>query len=204
MKLFHALASPFVRKVMIAAIERGIDGQIEFLPAAAHPIDRDRSIVARNPSGKVPTLLLDDGTALYDSRVIVEYLDSLPGGPNLIPAAGRERWEALVLQSLADEMTDAAILVRYETFVRPEDLRWESWINGQMDKFTTTCDELENRWMDKLAGPLTIGTVAVACALGYLDFRFPNYDWRSRRPRLNAWYAGFSQRPSMQRTKPPV
>ena len=202
MKIFYSPASPFVRKTLVLAMERGIREQIECVSSTLSPVAPDQAIAVHNPSGKIPTLVLDDGTALYDSRVIVEYLDSLPGGPRLIPSEPAARWRALVLQSLADELTDAAVLLRYETFLRPEALRWPAWITGQWTKIHASLDALERDHLGQLERVLDVGAVAVACARGYLDFRFPEVDWRGARPGLAAWYAGFSERPSMTATRP--
>ena len=129
LKIFHSQASPFVRKCLVVAHELGLRDRIELLPAAAHPVDRDRSIVERNPLGKVPTLIADDGTVLYDSRVICEYLNAVADG-NLIPKSGPARWSVLCEQSLADGIMDAAVLARYETAYRPQALVWNEWLAG--------------------------------------------------------------------------
>lgn len=202
MKLFFSSASPFVRKVMACAIERGIGDLIEKLPAAAHPIKQDAAIKAHNPAGKVPTLIADDGTPIFDSRVICEYLDSIGTAPPLFPPAGPARWKALVLQSAADELLDAALLARYESAARPENLRWDDWHRGQVAKITGTLATLSASWLDHLERELDIGTIAAGCALGYLDFRFPDIGWREGNERLAAWFAAFSERPAMKQTVP--
>ena len=189
MKLHFSGASPFVRKVMICAIELGLDGKIDKLAAAAHPVNRDASIVANNPLGQVPTLVTDDGNILYDSRVICEYLDTLAGG-SLFPKAGPARLVALVEQSLADGLLDAAILVRYERVARPETLKWEAWEQGQLDKIRCALDKLEAA-ASGFPSRLDIGTITIACALGYLDFRFPELAWRQGREALAAWFEAF-------------
>ena len=122
MKLYFSPTSPYVRKCLVSAHELGLVDRIQLLAANAHPVQRDATLIASNPLGKVPTLLTDDGTPLYDSRVICEYLDHLAGG-SLFPRTGDARWAALTLQSLADGMLDAALLARYEQAVRPEPLR---------------------------------------------------------------------------------
>lgn len=195
-KLYFSPTSPFVRKCLVSAHELGLAARIELLPSAAHPVQRDASIVARNPLGQVPTLITDDGLALYDSRVICEYLDDL-GGRRLFPATGALRWRALTLQSLADGMTDAALLVRYEQAARPEALRWPDWQRGQLDKIATSLAAVEAD-AEALQGRVDIGTVALGCALWYLELRFADLGWRARHPRLAAWEAEFSQRPSMR------
>lgn len=202
MKLYSAATSPFVRKVVIVARERGLFDQLTLVPAQASPIDPNREIVAQNPAGKVPTLVLDDGSALFDSRVIAEYIDAI-NGPKLFPPAGKARWTALSLQSLADEMTDAALLARYETTMRPEALRWDAWLNGAKGKIVASVAQLEERWIEELTGEITIGSISVGCALGYLDFRFGDMAWRNGNDRLAAWYETFAARPSMVATIPP-
>ena len=196
MKLYFSPTSPYVRKCMVTAHELGLVDRITLLPANAHPVNRDAAIIEHNPLGKVPTLITDDGLVLYDSRVICEYLDASAGG-GLFPRDGAGRWRALTLQSLADGVLDAALLVRYETAVRPEALRWEDWRRGQFDKVQTSLQALE-RAPGPLQGHVDIGTLSLACALGYLDLRFDDWGWRLRFPQLAAWAAGFMQRPSLQ------
>jgi glutathione S-transferase len=200
-KLFYSATSPFVRKVLVAAIELGLRERIELLPAKAHVIERDRTIVAKNPLGQVPTFMADDGTVLYDSRVIIEYLNALGDG-HLIPRGGAARWKALVEQSLADGVLDAALLARYETAVRPENLRWNAWTAGQLDKVNCALTEFETR-AAKFGDRVDLGTIAFGCALGYLDFRFPTLGWRDTRPNATAWFARFGDRKSMAATRPP-
>lgn len=202
LKLFHSPASPFVRKVLVAARERGLADRIEIVPTGVTPVKRDEAIAVHNPLGKIPTLVLEDGTAVFDSRVIVEVLDGLPGGPRLIPEAGAARLKALTLQALADGLCDAAVALRYETAVRPEALRWPEWSASQTTKVVASLDALERDWLRHLASTLDIGVVATACALGYLDYRFASLGWREGRPGLAAWYQGFAVRPSMQATTP--
>lgn len=202
MKIFYSAASPFVRKCLVAAHELGLRERIELVPSAAHPVNRDRTIVAHNPLGKVPTLITDDGTVLYDSRVICEYLDTLGDG-HLIPRSGPARWSVLVEQSLADGIMDAAILARYETAARPEALRWNDWTAGQLDKVNCGLAELERRAIG-LADRVDLGTIAFGCALGYLDFRFASLAWRERYPGTAAWFERFGARASMVATRPPA
>ena len=146
MKLFHSPTSPFVRKVRIVAHETGLADRIELLTCAAGPINRDTSIVAHNPLGQVPTLLTDDDRVLADSRVICEFLDTLGKG-TLFPRDGDARWQALADQSAADGLLDAALLLRYETFMRPEALRWDGWIKGQFEKVHSVLATFEARAM---------------------------------------------------------
>lgn len=201
MKLYYSQTSPFVRKVLVAAHELGLADRIEKLPASAHPVDRDRALVARNPLGQVPTLVTDDGDVLYDSRVICEYLSELADG-EVVPSDGEARWRALVDQSLADGILDAAVITRYEMAARPEALRWSDWIAGQLDKVACGLAELERRAPD-FGDRIDVGTIAYGCALGYLDFRFPQIDWRSAHPNLQRLHDKLATRPSFIDTAPP-
>lgn len=197
MKLLFSPFSPYVRKCLVTAAELGLDERIELRPSSAHPINRDQAIIADNPLGKVPTFFTDDGQVLYDSRVICEYLNDLAGG-SLFPA-GAARWQSLTLQSLGDGMLDAALLARYETIARPENLQWPAWRDAQLDKIETSLAALDAR-PELLQDRLDIGSLTIGCALWYLGVRFPDLGWQARRPRVAAWWAGFSQRPSMSRT----
>lgn len=200
MKLHYAAASPFVRKVLVVADELGIKDQIELVNQAITPIAPADTLNADNPLGKIPALVLEDGTSLYDSAVIAEYLDAIGGG-GLMPASGIERWQTKTLEAQADGICDALVLTRYETFLRPEAMRWPEWVRSQLGKAMRGLDSLEetaDSWSDKLS----IGTIAVGCALGYADFRFAETGWRDSRPKVAAWYEAFAARPSMSTTKP--
>lgn len=199
-RIFFSPASPFVRKAMVAALERGVG--IEKLPSAAWPVKRDPHIVRHNATGKVPCLLLDDDTPIFDSRVISAFIDAQGDeGETLYPQDSR-RFTVLTLEALADSILEAALLHRYENVLRPEDKRWDDWARGQMEKVDSGLDDLEGRWFDTLSAGFHAGSIAVACMLGYLDFRFADKDWRSAHPRLAAWFAAVSERPSMQATFP--
>lgn len=201
MKLYYSGASPYVRKVMVTAIETGLDKRIEPVPTNVMPHKPNADIARDNPLMKVPTLVADGGEVLYDSRVICEYLDSLHDGRKLIPAGGGERWRILRLQALGDGILDAGLLARYETFLRPENLRWNEWVAGQSTKVTQGLDAIEAE-AELLSGPVNLGQIAVACAIGWLEFRKPVGDIRPGRPKLFKWYDAFVQRPSMQATLP--
>ena len=198
MKILFSPTSPFVRKCLVTAHELGLADRIELLPAHAHPVQRDQSIIPSNPLGKVPTFFTDDGQVLYDSRVICEYLNALAGGA-LFPAAGTARWQALTLQSLGDGILDATILARYEDMMRPQALRWPDWRAAQLDKAHTSLAHLNAR-PALLQGRADIGAIAVACALWYLDFRFGDTGWRNQYPAVAQWFDAFSARPSMRAT----
>ena len=199
MKLYFSHASPYARKVRITAFEVGLLGQTDLEVTDAW--SATAGLPDDNPLCKVPTLVLDDGTALFDSPVICEYLDHLGGG-TLFPPAGPARWQALRLQALGDGLCDAAVARRLET-MRPENLRSDAWIARQTAAMVRACDTLE-RWTADFSGSVTIGTVAVATALGYLDLRFADDNWRAGRPKLAAWFDEASQRPAFQATKPPA
>lgn len=193
--LRHHPASPYARKVRVAADLLGLSERIETVAGdAADPAD---SLRRQNPLGKIPTLILEDGSALYDSRVIVEYLDFLAGG-GVIPADPSARFTALLLQALGDGVNDAALLIRYESFSRPEALRYGEAIAHQQGKIDRALDALEAA---PPAGPVDIGHVSVACALGYQDLRFAG-EWRAKHPRLVAWLEKFAHAvPAFEATK---
>ena len=201
MKIYFSPASPYVRKCLVAAYELGIAEQIEKLPSNAHPVNRDRIIIQDNPLGQVPTFFTDEGTAIYDSRVICEYLNAKAKG-NLFPAEGSLRWSVLTQQALADGMLGACLIARYEDVARPEGLRWPDWRAAQLDKVTTGLAWMEANQQSLQA--VHIGTISLACLLGYLDFRFPDFDWRNKAPQTAQWFAGMSERPSFKATFPHV
>lgn len=203
MKLFHSTTSPYVRKVMVVAHERGLADGIELVPANVSPIKRDDAIYAHNPAGKVPTLITDDGSAIHDSRVIVEYLDSLKGDGRVIPK-GKKRFAALVLQSIGDELCTSAVALRYETAVRPQDKQWDDWKAGLTGKINAALDDLEANWTRHLKRRVDIGSIAVAVALNYIEFRYPELNWRKKRRKLAAFFDAFNERPSMKVTQPPA
>jgi glutathione S-transferase len=199
MKLFYSPTSPYVRKVRIAAIELGLEEQIDLI--VTNPWENPPELADANPLGKVPALLTSNNEILFDSPVICEYLDSLNSEVALFPASGEARWDALREQALADGILDAAVMIRYDS-LRPEaeqysDMRIRQ-INVIRRALISLCSE-----MTRLIGPVTIGQIAVACALGYLDFRLPEEDWHKLHPKLDCWYASWMERESMQVTMPP-
>lgn len=201
MKLLYSAASPYARKVRVLAHELGLSDEIEVITAAVSPVETNAGVAARNPLAKVPTLNLADGSTLYDSRVICDYLMSLKPALPMQPAAGAERWSVQCRHALADGMLDAALLARYEEALRPAELRWPAWQAGQEDKILRGIAQLERETAGFGDEP-RIDTIAVACALGYLDLRFGRLAWRERAPRLAAFYAVFAERPSMVTTRP--
>lgn len=201
MKLHYAKPSPYVRKVLALAIELGLDDRIELVSRAMTPVSPDVELNTDNPLGKIPCLITDEGEALYDSRVICAYLDSLVDEKSLYPAKGPSRWTAFRREALADGILDAAVGRRYETFLRPKELQWDGWIKGQREKFTRGLDQFEGE-AASFGNIVDIGTIAAACACGYMDFRYAEETWREGRPNLAAWYEQFSKRPSIATTAP--
>ncbi len=201
MELIWAGASPYARKVMLVAEELGIAGKIKTTDGSGTPVAPNPATTSYNPLGKLPCLVPDDAPAIYDSRVICQYLIAQSGEQKILPE-GASRWEALTLESLADGICDAAILIRYETVLRPVDMRWQEWLDGQWGKIDRALDAAETRWSAHLAGPFDLGHAALGCALGYLDFRYADRDWRGSHPSLAAWYEGFLKRPSAIATAP--
>lgn len=201
MKLLFAAPSPFARKVRVAAAELGLDGAIEPVEMATKPVDTPAELAAVNPLGKIPALVLDDGSALYDSTVICEYLDAEHGGGRLIPPKGAARWSVRRRESLANGMMEAGVLIRYEHLFRDEGARSDAWIEGQLGRIDRALDVLETEAGSLPAEP-DMGGIAVGCALGYLDFRFAERDWRAGHPALARWYEPWSERPSMRSTSP--
>jgi len=197
MKLHARPASPFARKVRVAAIETGLIDRIEILMAQT-PEESRAVVPAHNPLVKIPVLVLEDGTSLFDSRVIVEYLDCLSERSKLIPRNGSERWRVLKLQALGDGIGDAGAVMGGE-LGRPEGQRSEAALARQWEKITNATAVLEND-MTQLEGPINIGQIAVASGLGYCDFRLTAHQWRDGRPKLAQWIATFNERPSMKAT----
>jgi glutathione S-transferase len=199
MKLYSSPTSPFVRKVLVTMLEAGITG-IETQDVKGNPLVPGTIPVDRNPLGKVPALDLDDGSTIYDSRVICRFLDD-HAGAGLYPPAP-VLWQTLTLEATADGVLDAAVLMVYEQRLRAEALRHAPWVEAQWLKVTRALDTIENQWMAHLNAPLTAAQIATGCALGYLDFRLHARNWRTDRPMLAAWYDRFAARPSMAATVP--
>lgn len=201
MKLFWSSRSPFVRKVMIAAHEKGLAAGLETERVVVSPTKPNPTVMAHNPLNKLPTLLLDDGSALYDSRVIAEYFDQVGSGPALFPPSGPARVAALRRQALGDGTLDFLLSWLIER-LRPAEQQAPALIDACRLKLTTVLDHLEaNEAADLARQPLDIGHIAIGCALGYADFRYGDEAWRTGRPRLADWHAGFAGRPSFKATE---
>jgi len=196
--LLSAPASPFVRKVRVLLLETGQD-DVALQEVATTPVATAPEVAAANPVGKIPALIRDDGPAIYDSRVICRFLDDRAKA-ELYPE--HQLWDTLTLEATADGIMEAAVVSVYEKRVRPEEFWYQPWLDAQWAKVTRALDALDTRWMSHLHGPLDMGQIAVACALGYLDFRHSDKDWRQGRDALAAWEARFAERESMRATIP--
>jgi glutathione S-transferase len=194
MVLLYAEASPFARKVRIVAAEVGIS--LSLTAVHASPLAGRTDVTQVNPLGKIPALVVPEIGVLYDSSVICRYL----GQETDLYPAGSEGWRALRREALADGLMEAALLARYETTLRPEALRWQDWIDGQVSKIRNALVAMEAEISP--SGTFDIGNIATACALGYLDFRFAALYWRKSHPGLADFAATLHQRPSVRESAP--
>ncbi|WP_434679262.1 glutathione S-transferase family protein [Pseudomonas sp. R1-18] len=204
MTLYFNAASPFARKVVVLLHETGQLDRVTLHPTTLTPVSPSAELNAENPVGKLPALRLADGNVIHDSRVILDFLDHQHVGNPLIPREGSARWRRLTLASLGDALMDAALLIRYETALRPEDKHWDLWLQNQQEKIERTLAYFEQEAITELSSSFDVASITVAAALGYLDFRQPELGWRSTWPRLASWYLEVSQRPSMLATQPRV
>ena len=203
MKLIGSLTSPYVRKVRIVFFEKKVDVDLEIENVWAP----DTKITNYNPLGKVPCLLLDDGEAIYDSRVIAEYVDTLSPVGRLIPTESRERATVKTWEALADGIKDAGILARLEATLRPPEQQSPVWVDRQIGKMKAALEQMSRKLGDNAwchGNQMTLADIAVGCALGYLLFRFPNIAWQAQYPNLDALYQKLIQRPSFIETAPPA
>ena len=199
MKLLYSPASPYVRKVMITAHELGLVERLELETGSSSPLDPNPDTVAANPIGKIPALLLDDGLVLTDSRVICRYLNHLAGGA--LYGAGAAEFPIIAREAIAEGMIDSTLSVVYEGRLRPAEIRFQPWVDGQKRKILEACTRLDGR-IGEYEGGMTIDKIALAAALGYLDFRMPDLGWRDGRGALSDWFAGISERASIKATMP--
>ena len=200
MQLRHSHTSPFVRKVTVLLHETGLAGRVscDTVDGWSEP----GVLTAENPLSMVPTLVLDDGSSLYDSPVICDYLDRQHTGPRMIPDSGEARWQVLREQALGDGILDNAVLIFVELNKQPEEKRWDWWLALKQRAIERSLDHLEQA-AEGLAGRIDLGTISIAVALGYLDLRGAIGQWRIGRPALADWFAEFACRPSMVATAPP-
>lgn len=198
MKLQYSPNSPYVRKVVLLALELGLNERIVRDAVTLSPYDPNPAVVQLNPLGKIPVLEAADGMPLFDSTVACEYLSAQAGDTQWFPVPGPARWHALRVNALANGMLESAQLARFES-ARPEEVRYAKWSDAQLGKvgrgFT---------WLDaNLPADADMGAIAVACAIGWLDFRFPELNWRADAPRLAQWFERFSARQTFINTRHP-
>lgn len=204
MKLIGSPTSPYVRKVRVVMSEKKLDFQLAFEDPWATEV-----VLKSNPLGKVPCLVMEGGEAVFDSRVIVEYLDTLSPVGKLIPASGRERVEVRTWEALGDGLLDAAVMARLEATWpgRGDSERSQAWIDRQISRVESTLKAMAQGLGDKPwchGNSFTLADVATGCALGYLDFRFPQIDWRGSHPNLHKLFDKLAARQSFIDTAPPT
>ena len=203
MKLTFSPASPFARKVRIAAIELGLIDKIEFTPATVAPGTANEDYSRITPLKKLPVLITNDGDVILDSYVIVEYLNEMAGG-SLIPDYGPRRWKAKTNHSLINGMLDSMLLCRYEGMVRPKELFWKAWADDHWSRAWNGMARFEQEADAMLARPLDIAQIGLVCVLGYADFRFADCGWRKAYPKLDAFHQKMLERPSVKVSLPPT
>src|SRR6056297_818106 len=199
MKLISSGTSPFVRKVHVLLHETGQMDSIEIAPIPTTPFDTAPEVGSANPLGKIPALIRDEGPTIYDSRVICRFLDDRAQA-GLYPQA--RLWEVLTLEATADAIMEAALAMVYEHRFRPPEKVFDGWCDAQWGKVERAVAALNARWMSHLSGPLDAGQIAVGCALGYLDFRLGERNWRKGNDALDDWFAVFAEREAMKATRP--
>jgi glutathione S-transferase len=199
MRLLMSPLSPYARKVRVTLRETEQLDAVEEVNVTTSPLVSDPSVVAANPTGRIPVLIRDDGPAIHDSRVITRYLDARANA-GLYPD-GRI-WEVLTLEATADGILDSALILTYEGRFKTAEQISPDWMDAHWGKIRRAVDALDDRWISHLYGPLDAAQIAVGCALGYLDFRHDARNWREGAERLAAWYAVFATRESMQSTSP--
>lgn len=201
MKLHWSPRSPFVRKVMVAAHETGLVQRLTCVRTVAATTKPNPELMLDNPLSKLPTLVLDDGTTLYDSRVICEYLDQLHSGPKLFPSEPRDRFAALRCQALGDGFLDFLLLWRNE-LGRPVEHQSKVHLDNYAVRRDAVLDCVDHTVSQLRTSAFSIGHIGIGCALAYLDFRFPEHDWRAKHRAAADWHAEFVARPSVQATEP--
>ncbi|MDA9208434.1 glutathione S-transferase [Octadecabacter sp.] len=199
MKLITSPPSPYARKIRVLLRETGMIDRVEEVDVATSPMDSAADALAGNPTGKIPSLLREDGPSIYDSRVISRYLNDI-GNCGLYPE--RSLYEILTLEATADAIMDATVGMVYETRLRPEAQQSPEWLDAQWGKAERAISAINSRWMSHLNGPLNAAQIATSCALAYLDLRHDARGWRVGHEALSAWQAEFAARPSMQATDP--
>ncbi len=201
MKLYGSLMSPFVRMSMVTAMECGLAARVQLLPAPVKPDEVNEALTKLSPIAKVPVLETDHGHAIYDSRVIMEYFTHVAGNKQLLPDDGVKRFRILTLLALAQGMADASVALRYEQATRPENTRWPAFLERTKARLNACLDELEKNWHADLVD-VTLGSIAVAGALGYIDVRDIVPGWRKAHMNLSQFADRFAKRESMMNTTP--
>jgi glutathione S-transferase len=199
MKLVYSPPSPFVRKVTTLIYHAGLDDRIELVNVKTSALSVAEEARAANPLGKIPVMILDDGKAIFDSRVITRFLDDLAGS-DLYPQ--ESMYDILTLEALADGIMESAVSITYETKLRPENEQSPSWIEAQWSKVLHAVKALENDAFKSMKGNLNMGQIAVACALGYLDFRHDARQWRNGHPNLASWNEKIMELTALTKTIP--
>ncbi len=199
MKIYGDTISPFVRMCLVTAHECGLSGKLEHVREAVKPTQANPKLTSLSALGKIPILETDHHHPLYDSRVIIEYLAHVAGNKTLIPDDGVKRFRILTLQALSQGLADVCVAYRYETAARPQGLQWTDWMARTEQRINAAMDDMDRNWQAELAD-VTAGTIAMAVALAYIDFRLPAFKWRDTRPNLSAFHEKFSARESMLKT----
>jgi glutathione S-transferase len=197
MKIYGDVISPFVRMCLVTAHEAGLKDKVKLEKANAKPTEVNATLEKMNPIGKIPVLETDHNHALYDSRVIMEYLAHVAGSSGMIPDDGVKRFRVLTLQALAQGMGDAAVALRYEQAQRPEGKQWPEWMTRTVHRINAGVNEVEESWQDQLIN-VNVATIALASVLSYIDFRHDVINWREGHPKTANWHKTFAARPSMQ------
>lgn len=200
MKLHTTLRSPYARKIRVMAIEKGLDKQIQIVIEDLK--NKSDELLKANPLGAVPTLILENGKGLYDSPVIAEYIDSLSKEPRLIPKRGNKRFYVLKISALADAMIECAVGMYYENLKKNNG---EIFDEAKYKKFSdalTKAFKAVNKEAKRLAKEVNMASIAIASAIGYINFRLPDINWQKKNEKLANWFADFSNRPSMKTTMP--
>ncbi|MEM6847532.1 MAG: glutathione S-transferase family protein [Pseudomonadota bacterium] len=201
MKLYTAPATPFGRTVEMVAHELGVHGDLTIVPTVVAPTKQNEDYRAVAPLRKIPALQLDDGSVITDSPLICEYLAYSAGNTSLFASGTVNEWPVKAAYAVARGMADCGVALRYETFLRPEALRWDQWIADQKLKLMSGVEYFAARVLP-LSDTVTVADLSLAAALGYIDFRFSSLNWREGRAELAQWFAGMEGRASFRATKP--
>lgn len=197
MKLYGDVLSPFVRMALVSAHEAGIAARVSHIRETVKPTEENTKLTALSPIGKVPVLETDHGHAIYDSRVIIEYLAHVAGNKTLIPDEGVKRFRILTMLALGQAIAESAVAYRYETAARPQGLQWKEWMARTEQRLHAAFANVSTQWAAEFA-EVHVGTIGVAVALSYIEFRIPQIDWKSGNPALAKFHAAFSERDSMR------